>query len=63
MSAETRKQEFVVQYKVRTWWHDYYSYSTDDDAYKSIDHLPECIKERPVRVVERVTTDTILFER
>lgn len=62
MDTNTIKREYVVQYMVRQWWHNYYSYYTADDAKKSVQHLPECIKERPVRVVERVTTDSVIEE-
>lgn len=57
------KESYIVQYKVRDWWHDYYSYCTAADAFKSMDHLPECVKERPTRIVKRVITETIITQR
>ena len=55
--------KFIVQYKVREWWHDYYTYSSQSDAMRAADHLPGCISSRPVRIVERTTTDIILSTR
>lgn len=62
MDEIDRKTEYIVQYKVRDLWHNYYSYSTDIDAIRSIEHTPDCIKERPMRIVERTISDAVILE-
>jgi hypothetical protein len=62
MDEIERKTEYIVQYKVRERWHNYYSYSTDIDAIRSIEHTPDCIKERTMRIVERTISDSVILE-
>lgn len=62
MDEIERKTEYIVQYKVREWWHNYYSYSTDIDAIRAIEHTPDCIKERPMGIVERTISDSVILE-
>ena len=52
--------KFVVQYNVREYWHDWYGYNDRGDAFRAADKLPSQIGDRPVRVIERTTTDHII---